>query len=1542
MNIASYSDICKTDSTLRPYQQKAKKEIFESWDEVDNVMFQMPTGTGKTRLFTSIISDINKFSIQRREAVKILIVAHRTELIYQIDKHLDKYKVPHNIIVGGKEKNYKYPVSVASIQTITNAHNIKKAQKLKVQFIIIDEAHHALAASYKKLWDMYPDAKRLGVTATPWRMNHQSFLDLFNKLVMSMPIKDFIKQGYLAPYKYFSLRDDSYIQKTIDDLELDKFGEYKESSMEEKMDIGSIRAQLLKSYLSLAEGKKGIIYAINIAHARHICKEYENAGYKVVCIDSKTSDADRKDYVDKFKKNQIDIIVNVDIFSEGFDCPDIEFIQLARPTCSLVKYLQQVGRGLRPTENKQNCVILDNVGMYSKFGLPDARRHWNYHFKGKKVDEEPAKYISNGTGKSRYVDMSEGTEDMELIQDVSDIVETNPVEVSSAINDFFPLFGITLGKTTWKEAKEMGYKVNKWEMGPSRTMNVEEVDFWDHDGDGVFTSLYWTKDESDFPSLWKSKGFDWILSYEKWIDVFEKLGFTITVTRQPSQSTYSRRKSLSAEFEALSPDKTLCFILDFNCGECGYSTSSPKTLYSISLNYQGMLTENQEEETVEDVLVEDVNDDNEVKTTNDDNSSINNDFFPLFGVTLGKTTWKQVEDMGYEVKIWEKGPDRLCKVEGVAFWDHKGKGVFTSFYWTRDDSDFPPLWKSKGFSWDISYDEWIQVFENLGFKLTVTKQPIQSEFSGHKTLSAEFEAVSPDKLLEFTMEFDYGENGYLTSSPKTLEGLFVSYNVIPKDEHEDKQNEDEIATEEPFDPMPLLQANNYQDDYFVFWSEEEKKTYEAYIHDDKYFIISELIIDQKKHCVHRKRVGKISAGSWMFSQMERREVESLKSVAHYGASFTVFHYQVINDDGTTKNLYFDYKGREIVSPAEVKDKYEKAISVGKVSNYIDVPLSIATFSSKLKSGKITVFRTLKAETKPIAHFSVVSDFGNHYYYDSEFLKELRKKTGTKRLGDHNIDNYLIYRSDDHSFTVRSMVDNIGYLYQYDLKGELIKKDIIASYETSDTNLLSDSDIDKLWHVFDSKATSYKYFWFLSILQFYNEHNQSSTIPFKDIVAKMIANAWQYVFNENCVFPEIDQIPKYIDVLLAHFMLEDHTEKSVVENRILYYYERSQLDHKLSPLLKNVPYRFLSPWIPFTSNNDVIAKSNEKEARCLYSIHDDYIQINPIWSDYLTKNYDKIEAFIEEELLAYLKCEKVIPAMTINEFTKRCRELQGKFREKMGEPMGYVLGTIPPKKNISMLFHGEKTGKNFVNKFAFDYAKRRVEHLQPHETINEYRLFNNMLSSQPMAFNLFCPFIKMLQEGKVEAVTRIFKAIFPDKFIGKVTEVGLEYLHTDIKNYLNDCTAMDAIVRYKDAWGKPAFIAIETKYTDVLGDNTSSKDRAQDKYREWIKRIGMFKPETEAKLLSGKKMVTQIYRNFLLTECYGIVEKANRCYSVVLAPAQHPTTEKEVTSLKNELKYEYRDKITSVSLEHFIKKALNKCPREDRAAFEYFKERYLNI
>lgn len=150
-------------------------------------------------------------------------------------------------------------------------------------------------------------------------------------------------------------------------------------------------------------------------------------------------------------------------------------------------------------------------------------------------------------------------------------------------------------------------------------------------------------------------------------------------------------------------------------------------------------------------------------------------FFPLWGITLGKTTWKEAEQRGYEVKIWQEGPDRHMDVNDVAFWDHSGEGKFTSIYWPHHEEDFPASWKSKGFFWENSYDKWIETLKNIGFIVKIKKEPSVKEWSGRNTLSAVVEALSPDGLMEFDLSFDYGENGHYTSSSNTLYSLRVRY-----------------------------------------------------------------------------------------------------------------------------------------------------------------------------------------------------------------------------------------------------------------------------------------------------------------------------------------------------------------------------------------------------------------------------------------------------------------------------------------------------------------------------------------------------------------------------------------------------------------------------------------------------------------------------------------------------------------------------------------------------------------------------------------------
>lgn len=191
------------------------------------------------------------------------------------------------------------------------------------------------------------------------------------------------------------------------------------------------------------------------------------------------------------------------------------------------------------------------------------------------------------------------------------------------------------------------------------------------------------------------------------------------------------------------------------------------------------------------------------------------------------------------------------------------------------------------------------------------------------------------------------------------------------------------------------------------------------------------------------------------------------------------------------------------------------------------------------------------------------------------------------------------------------------------------------------------------------------------------------------------------------------------------------------------------------------------------------------------------------------------------------------------------------------------------------------------------------------------------------------------------MTGIIQTVFPQIDIKEVTEVGLEFLHTDIDNYLSDKTAMDAIIRYTDSSSRPCFIAIETKYTDVLGTN-GAQPKALAKQKALTRQLGHFTPEAEAQLLDGTKPISQIYRNYLLAECYRTMEPAHESYSVVLAPAGHPTTAEEVGSLREELKDEFKYKVLDVTLEEFVSRVLESCSEDMRGRFERFWDRYLRF
>ena len=358
---------------LFDYQEDMKERIEKALRLHRSVMAQMPTGTGKTYLLTAVIDSF----VSNNPKEKVWIVAHRRELVSQIDETVRKF----HSYSASNTSTLLSSVKAVSIQWLSKHYDEIEEEP---GMIVIDEAHHALAKTYKEMWGRFPKAKFLGLTATPCRLNGKGFTDLFDVLVQSWDVPEFISKGRLATYDFVSIKSDGVTQRLIDSLQKrGADGDYQNKEMDMLLNKKPNIERLYRSLEEYGKGRKGIVYAINISHAQKITKLYQEHGVKAIAIDSKTPSAERQQDIEAFKKGDIQVLVNVDIFSEGFDCPDVEFVQLARPTLSLAKYLQMVGRGLRVAKGKKNCVIIDNVGLYRVFGLPSQVWNWKATFEGR-------------------------------------------------------------------------------------------------------------------------------------------------------------------------------------------------------------------------------------------------------------------------------------------------------------------------------------------------------------------------------------------------------------------------------------------------------------------------------------------------------------------------------------------------------------------------------------------------------------------------------------------------------------------------------------------------------------------------------------------------------------------------------------------------------------------------------------------------------------------------------------------------------------------------------------------------------------------------------------------------------------------------------------------------------------------------------------------------------------------------------------------------------------------------------------------------------
>lgn len=381
---------------LRPYQQDIRDDIESRWLGVPNVLAVLPTGAGKTVLFSSILAD---------EPGASCAIAHRQELVSQISLALARNGVRHRIIgqdpvirmivrlhmeeVGA---NYVVPnakCAVASVNTLTGK---KFSESLKpwlptVKLWVQDEAHHVLRDNqWGRAAAMFPNARGLGVTATPLRADGNGLGrhadGLFDTMVIGPSMRDLITMGFLTEYRIFAppstfQRDQVAVSQTTGDFNLDQMRKAVASSSLVVHDEKQIVGDIVQHYQRIAPGKLGVTFVPDIVTAEEVASQYVAAGIPAEIITGKTPDDERYKMMRRFKNRQTLQLVSIDVLGEGVDVPAIEVVSMGRPTESYGLYVQQFGRALRLLDGKDRAIIIDHVGNVMRHGLPDAPREWS-------------------------------------------------------------------------------------------------------------------------------------------------------------------------------------------------------------------------------------------------------------------------------------------------------------------------------------------------------------------------------------------------------------------------------------------------------------------------------------------------------------------------------------------------------------------------------------------------------------------------------------------------------------------------------------------------------------------------------------------------------------------------------------------------------------------------------------------------------------------------------------------------------------------------------------------------------------------------------------------------------------------------------------------------------------------------------------------------------------------------------------------------------------------------------------------------------------
>ncbi len=368
---------------LRQFQCEAVDQIEGKVAEGERKLVVVaPTGSGKTVMFSEYVRRV------LAEYKRVLVIAHRREIITQTSGKLDANGVYHGVILAGEENQLRPQanVQVASVQTL-HARAIRSSSMPMplADVLIIDEAHHARARTYQKIIDAYPGATVLGFTATPCRGDGRGLGNIFNEMIEAPQVQELIDLGFLVPTKiYAPVKDTDRLLRGV----RIKQGDYAIGQLEARMNTDTLVGDIVTHWLKHGESRRTVCFSVDVAHSVHIRDEFVRAGVRAEHLDGSTPIPEREAILGRLASGETQVVTNCMVLTEGWDMPAVGCCILARPTKQMGLYRQMIGRVLRPDDGKANAIILDHSGAVWRHGRPEDFVEWTLDVDGRAANPE--------------------------------------------------------------------------------------------------------------------------------------------------------------------------------------------------------------------------------------------------------------------------------------------------------------------------------------------------------------------------------------------------------------------------------------------------------------------------------------------------------------------------------------------------------------------------------------------------------------------------------------------------------------------------------------------------------------------------------------------------------------------------------------------------------------------------------------------------------------------------------------------------------------------------------------------------------------------------------------------------------------------------------------------------------------------------------------------------------------------------------------------------------------------------------------------------